>query len=71
MHPDGHLLMDDKLEIKIVGLNKRQAVTLHAFIKESSSVFESCCCFTSDENGEVNLVTQPSIAGSYTGIFII
>ena len=61
-------MIDSKLEIRIIGLNKRQAVTMHAVIKEDSRVFESCCCFTSDGIGEVNLATQPSLAGSYTGI---
>ena len=65
--PQGHLLVDDKLEMKISGLGKQQKTTLHAVIKEGSNVFESCCCFTADNNGEINLATQPSLAGSYTG----
>lgn len=63
-----HLLIDDKLDIKITGLNKKQDVTLHAVTKEGGRMFESCCCFTSDGNGEVNLATQPSLGGSYTGV---
>lgn len=65
--PEGQLLVDDKLEIKITGLRKHQKITLHAVIRDSSGVFESCCCFTADDKGEVNLATQPSLRGSYTG----
>ena len=67
VHPDGHLLVDDKLEIKVTGLPQHQKTTLHAVITEGGNVFESCSCYTADDNGEVNLATQPSIAGSYTG----
>ena len=66
--PDGHLLMDDVLELGISGLAKQQRVTLHALLKEGNAIFESCCCFTADEYGEVDLATQPSLSGSYTGI---
>ena len=66
--PDGHLLMDDVLELGISGLAKQQRVTLHASLKEGNAIFESCCCFTADEYGEIDLATQPSLSGSYTGI---
>ena len=65
--PEGHLLMDDKLEIKISCLPKQRNITLHASIAEGGNVFESCCCFTTDDNGQVNLAAQPSISGSYEG----
>ena len=65
--PDGHLLMDDVLELGISGLAKQQRVTLHASLKEGNAIFESCCCFTADEYGDVDLATQPSLSGSYTG----
>ena len=67
VRPDGHLLIDDKLEIKITGLAKHQKTTLHAVTRERNLVFESCCCYTSDDNGEVNLATHPSLSGSYLG----
>ena len=65
--PEGHLLMDDKLEIKLSGLPRQGNVALHAAITEGGNVFESCNCYTADGNGEVNLATQPSVAGSYKG----
>lgn len=68
VNPEGHLLIDDKLELKISGLDRQQKTTLHAVVREGKSVFESCCCYTADDSGEVNLVTQPSLAGSYTGV---
>ena len=71
VRPEGRLLMDDKLEIKITGLSKQQKTTLHAVSREGNSVFESCCCYTSDDNGEVDLATHPSLAGSYTGRLFI
>ena len=65
--PDGHLLMDDILELGISGLAKQQRVTLHASLREGGAIFESCCCFTANEYGEVDLATEPSLSGSYTG----
>ena len=67
VNPEGQLLVDDKLELKICGLGRHQKATVHAVINEAGAMFESCCCYTADENGEVNLATQPSQAGSYTG----
>ena len=68
IQPEGHLLMDDVLELKISDLDRHQKTTLHATIREGNALFESVCCFTADENGEVNLATQPSLEGSYTGV---
>ena len=65
--PKGHLLMDEKLVIKISGLTRQGDITLHAAITEGGNVFESCNYYTADGNGEVNLATQPSVAGSYKG----
>ena len=70
VQPEGHLLMDDALKLKITELDKQQKTTLHAVIQEGSSVFESCCCYVADDSGEVDLATQPSISGSYTGKII-
>ena len=67
VRPDRHLLIDEELEIRITGLAKHQKTTLHAVTREGNSVFESCCCYTSDDNGEVNLATHPSLSGSYSG----
>ena len=67
VRPDRHLLIDEKLEIRITCLAKHQKTTLHAVTRERNLVFESCCCYTSDDNGEVNLATHPSLSGSYSG----
>ena len=61
--------MDENLEIMILGLAKQQKATLHAVITEGRAVFESCCCFTSDDDGNIDLASHPSLAGSYTGMF--
>ena len=67
VHPEGHLLMDEPLKVKINRLNNQQTVTIHATIKEGGIVFESCCCYMADDNGEIDISTQPSLSGSYTG----
>ena len=67
VRPDGQLLVDEKLEIIITGLAQHQKTTIHAVTRERDIMFESCCCFMSDENGEINLATQASLSGSYTG----
>ena len=69
VRPEGHLLMDENLEIKITGLAKQQKATMHAVIREGKAVFESCCCYSADDDGNVDLTSQPSLAGSYTGTF--
>ena len=69
VRPEGHLLMDENLEIMITGLAKQQKATLHAVIREGKAVFESCCCFSADDEGNVDLTSQPSLEGSYTGTF--
>ena len=65
--PEGQLLVDDGLQIKVSGLERQQKTTLHAVIMEGTSMFESFTCFRADDGGEINLATQPSLAGSYTG----
>ena len=67
VQPEGQLLVDDVLELKISGLDKQQKTTLHAVIVEGRSVFESVCCFTADDIGVISLATQPSLGGSYKG----
>ena len=67
VEPEGHLLIDEPLKVKINGLNNQQTITIHATIKEGGIVFESCCCYMADDSGEIDLSTQPSLSGSYTG----
>ncbi|XP_060551670.1 acyl-coenzyme A amino acid N-acyltransferase 1-like isoform X2 [Ruditapes philippinarum] len=66
--PNGHLLVDDRLEIKIDKLDSNQKVTVYAYLEEEKKTFESCGCFTADKQGIVNLGRQASVSGTYTGV---
>ena len=65
--PKGFLLVDDELCIVLRGLTAGQFVTVHAVLSEAKKVYESCCTFQADENGVVNLASQSSRSGTYTG----
>ena len=62
-------LADEVLHIKVKGLSPKQNVTLHAkVVDDSKKILESFAFYQGNENGEVDLWTQPSIGGSYTGV---
>ena len=65
--PSGFLLVDDELQIVLKGLKPGQIMTVHAVLTEDKKVYESCCSFQADSYGVVNIATQPSRSGTYTG----
>ena len=65
--PNGHLLVDERLQIKIDKLESNQKVTVYAYLKEEKKTFEACGCFIADKQGTVNLGRQASTSGTYTG----
>ncbi|XP_067680470.1 bile acid-CoA:amino acid N-acyltransferase-like isoform X3 [Haliotis asinina] len=60
-------LVDEKVCVKVSGLKPSQRVTLHASLTEKT-VFAACGHFTGDEHGCINVTTQASCGGTYTGV---
>ncbi|XP_046364219.2 acyl-coenzyme A thioesterase 1-like isoform X1 [Haliotis rufescens] len=60
-------LVDEKVCIEARGLRPSQRVTLHASLKERAE-FAACGHFTADQHGSINLTTQASCGGTYTGV---
>lgn len=58
-----HSLMDEKLDIRVSGLQPQAPVTLQARIDELELV--SSAVFLADENGNVDLARQAPVSGSY------
>lgn len=62
-------LIDDKVRIVVSGLQARQAVTLEArILAENGEVFESHAHFIACKDGEVDVCSDASLGGSYTGV---
>lgn len=61
-------LVDDVITIRVAGLDSRQQVTVRAEVDEKGQVFAGSGCFTADDSGMVDLSTQVSSAGTYTGV---
>lgn len=61
-------LVDEKLWITVDGLSPDQPVTIKASLNEDNKRFSSYGCYTCTERGQVDLGTQPSVHGTYTGV---
>ncbi|CAI9744364.1 acyl-coenzyme A amino acid N-acyltransferase 1-like [Octopus vulgaris] len=65
-------LVDEQVSVSVSGLKPEENVTVSATIEQSSkkreTVFRSFGHFKASVDGCVNLVTDPCLAGTYTGI---
>ena len=69
VNPSLKTIIDQKVDIFVSNLSSHQDITLRArAIDDSETAFESFTFYKADENGEVSLVSQPSLGGSYTGV---
>ena len=69
VNPSLKTIIDQKVDIFVSNLSSHQNITLRAqAIDDSETAFESFAFYKADENGEVSLVSQPSLGGSYTGV---
>lgn len=59
---------DTPVAISAENLAPTQKVTIQAKIDHASGKFESFGQFVADENGKINLTTDPSLGGSYEGM---
>jgi hypothetical protein len=60
-------MFDTPVVITASQLAPKQKVTIQAKTDHASGKFESCGRFVADNNGNLNLATDPSISGSYEG----
>lgn len=63
----GRLLVDDKLQVTVTGLEQKQPVTLHSILVEEGKKFESVSLFEADGEGKVDLMKHRSLGGTYEG----
>ncbi|KAM7437674.1 myristoyl-CoA hydrolase [Porites harrisoni] len=69
VNPSLKTVIDQNVDIFVRNLPSHQDITLRArAIDDSETVFESFAYYKADENGEVSLVSQASLGGSYTGV---
>lgn len=61
-------LVDEKVWISVNGLSPNEPVTIKASLDEDNKRFSSYGCYISTERGQVDLGTQPSLHGTYTGV---
>ena len=60
-------MVDEKVNIRICGLEAGQVVTLVADVVENGMKFESCCVYQADSKGEVDNFSTQSIGGYFKG----
>ena len=70
--PDGPMLVDERIEVKLENLMPFQNVTLRAEVSSQSGstpvLFESYGHFISDIHGRVNLTKDASFGGTFKGV---
>lgn len=64
-----HSYFDETVHITVRGLLPKQTVTVMAKVKDvKAMIFQSSAEYTASENGEVDLMTSPSMGGTYKGV---
>ncbi|XP_022617539.1 acyl-coenzyme A thioesterase 1-like [Seriola dumerili] len=67
--PSARCLFDEPIQVKVSGLRSRQVVALRArSTDERGVVFSSSATYRADGSGEIDLVSDPSLSGSYVGV---
>ncbi|XP_026169817.1 acyl-coenzyme A thioesterase 1-like [Mastacembelus armatus] len=67
--PSARCLFDQPVQVKVEGLRSRQVVTMRArSTDEKGVVFSSSATYRADGSGEIDLLRDPSLSGSYVGV---
>ncbi|XP_026169822.1 acyl-coenzyme A thioesterase 1-like [Mastacembelus armatus] len=67
--PSARCLFDQPVQVKVEGLRSRQVVTMRArSTDETGVVFGSSATYRADGSGEIDLLRDPSLSGSYVGV---
>ena len=59
--------MDEKVAIRIIGLEPESKVTVRASIDEEEMRFESFANYVANSDGLVDMTKRPSLNGTFTG----
>ena len=59
--------MDEKVAIRITGLEPESKITVRASIDEEGTRFESFANYVATYDGLVDMTKQPSLNGTFTG----
>ncbi len=67
--PSARCLYDEPVQVKVSGLRARQVVTMRARSTDEKGVlFSSSATYRADGSGEIDLLRDPSLSGSYVGV---
>ncbi|XP_026169815.1 acyl-coenzyme A thioesterase 1-like [Mastacembelus armatus] len=67
--PSARCLFDQPVQVKVEGLRSRQVVTMRArSTDEKGVVFGSSATYRADGSGEIDLLRDHSLSGSYVGV---
>ncbi|RVE61202.1 hypothetical protein OJAV_G00168360 [Oryzias javanicus] len=67
--PRARCLYDEPIQVKVSNLKSRQVVTIKASsTDEKGVVFSSSAAYRADGDGEIDLVRDASLSGSYVGV---
>ncbi len=67
--PSARCLFDEPVQVKVSGLSARQVVTMRARSTDEKGVlFSSSATYRADGSGEIDLLRDPSLSGSYVGV---
>ena len=62
-------LIDEKVNVEVIGISPKQRVTLKARLTgDKGERYESFAHYNADDQGKVCVSSQPSVGGSYTGV---
>ena len=66
--PNPSMMDQDDVQITITNLKPGQHVTLEALIKKRKTIFRSHAHFVASLSGTINVASDNSFGGSYTGV---
>ncbi|XP_024117207.1 acyl-coenzyme A thioesterase 1 [Oryzias melastigma] len=67
--PSARCLFDEPIQVKVSHLRSRQVITIKASSTDEKGVlFSSSATYRADGNGDIDLVRDASLSGSYVGV---
>ncbi|MED6236852.1 hypothetical protein ATANTOWER_015149 [Ataeniobius toweri] len=67
--PGARCLFDESVQVKVAGMRPRQVVTMRATsTDEKGVVFSSTATYRANNSGDIDLIRDASLSGSYVGV---
>ncbi|MEQ2203183.1 hypothetical protein XENOCAPTIV_026143 [Xenoophorus captivus] len=67
--PGASCLFDEPVQVKVAGLRPKQVVTMRATsTDEKGVVFSSTATYRANNSGDIDLIRDASLSGSYVGV---